>query len=67
MNIWHDIDPAEITPTDFTAVIEIPFLATAFGFTTIGLAEYGISMALAILVIPVVEIVKAIQRAVAKK
>ena len=24
MNIWHDIDPAEITPTDFTAVIEIP-------------------------------------------
>ena len=50
-----------------TAVIEIPFLATAFGFTTIGLAEYGISMALAILVIPVVEIVKAIQRAVAKK
>ena len=24
MNIWHDIDPVEITPTDFTAVIEIP-------------------------------------------
>lgn len=24
MNIWHDIDPAEVTPTDFTAVIEIP-------------------------------------------
>lgn len=24
MNIWHDIDPTEITPTDFTAVIEIP-------------------------------------------
>lgn len=24
MNIWHDIDPAQITPTDFTAVIEIP-------------------------------------------
>ena len=24
MNIWHDIDPSEITPTDFTAVIEIP-------------------------------------------
>ena len=24
MNIWHDIDPAEITSTDFTAVIEIP-------------------------------------------
>ena len=50
-----------------TAVIEIPFLATAFGFTTIGVSEYGVSMALAILVIPVVEIVKVIQRAVAKK
>ena len=24
MNIWHDIDPSEITPDEFTAVIEIP-------------------------------------------
>ena len=24
MNIWHDIDPSVITPTDFNAVIEIP-------------------------------------------
>lgn len=24
MNIWHDFDPAEITPTDFTAIVEIP-------------------------------------------
>ncbi len=24
MNIWHDIDPREITPEEFTAVIEIP-------------------------------------------
>ncbi len=24
MNIWHDMDPSVITPTDFTAVIEIP-------------------------------------------
>ncbi len=47
-----------------TLVIEVPFLATAFGFTTIGLVEYGIAMALAILVIPVVEIVKLIQRAI---
>ena len=50
-----------------TAVLEIPFLANAFGFTPIGLTEYGIAMALAILVIPVVEIVKLIQRATAKK
>ena len=24
MNIWHDMDPTQITPTDFNAVIEIP-------------------------------------------
>ena len=24
MNIWHDMDPAAIQPTDFNAVIEIP-------------------------------------------
>ena len=50
-----------------TAVLEVPFLANAFGFTPIGLTEYGIAIALAILVIPVVEIVKLIQRATAKK
>jgi len=50
-----------------TALLEIPFLANAFGFTPIGLEEYGIAMGLAILVIPVVEIVKLIQRAIAKK
>lgn len=49
-----------------TAVLEIPFLAKAFGFTPIGLTEYGIAMALAVLVIPVVEIVKLIQRTVAE-
>ena len=47
-----------------TAVIEIPFIANAFGFTPIGWDEYGIAMGLAILVIPVVEIVKLIQRAI---
>ena len=45
-----------------TLVIEVPFIANAFGFTPIGLAEYGIAMGLAFLVIPVVEIVKLIQR-----
>jgi Ca2+-transporting ATPase len=50
-----------------TAVLEIPFLANAFGFTSIGWTEYGIAIALAILVIPVVEIVKLIQRATAKR
>ena len=49
-----------------TLVIEVPFIANAFGFTPIGLTEYGISIGLAILVIPVVELVKLIQRAAAK-
>ena len=49
-----------------TLVIEVPFIASAFGFTPIGLTEYGISLVLAILVVPVVEIVKLIQRALAK-
>ena len=49
-----------------TLVIEVPFIANAFGFTPIGLMEYGIAIALAILVIPVVETVKLLQRAIAK-
>ena len=49
-----------------TAVLEIPFLANAFGFTPIGLTEYAIAMALAILVIPVVETVKLFQRKAAR-
>ena len=49
-----------------TAVIEIPFLADAFNLATLDLEEYGIAMALAISIIPIVEIVKLIQRLVAK-
>ena len=49
-----------------TAVLEIPFLYKAFGFTHIGWGEYGIAMALAITVIPIVELVKLIQRAIKK-
>lgn len=50
-----------------TLVIEVPFLANAFGFTPISIKEYAISMALAFSVIPIVEIVKAFQRRVAKR
>ena len=45
-----------------TAVIEIPFLANAFELVSIGLKEYAISIGLAILIIPIVEIVKLFQR-----
>ncbi len=50
-----------------TAVIEIPFLAKAFSFTHLDIKAYAISIGLAFLIIPIVEIIKAIQRAVAKK
>ena len=50
-----------------TLVIEVPFLADAFGFTTIGWLEYGIAMGLAVMVIPVVEFVKLLQRAFSDK
>ena len=50
-----------------TMVIEIPALAALFEFTTIDMKEYGIAMGLAILIIPVVEIVKVFQRAAARR
>ena len=50
-----------------TAVIEIPALANAFKFTPIGLKEYAIALGLSVAVIPIVEIVKLIERAVSKK
>lgn len=49
------------------AVIYVPFLKDAFGFTSISLQEYAVSMGIAFSIIPIVEIVKAIQRAAAKK
>lgn len=45
-----------------TCLIEVPFLADAFGFTPISYAEYGISLLLAISIIPLVELIKYIQR-----
>ncbi len=45
-----------------TAVIYIPFLAEAFGFAHISLAEYGVALAMAFSVIPIVELVKLVRR-----
>ena len=50
-----------------TLLLEVPFLANAFGFMPIGVTEYAIAMGLAVLVIPVVETVKFFQRKSAKK
>ena len=49
-----------------TAVCEIPLLAKAFDFTSVGLKEYAISIALGFAVIPVVELVKLIQRKISR-
>ena len=45
-----------------TLLLEVPFLANAFRFTPIGWSEYGIALVLAFLVIPIVELVKLVQR-----
>ena len=50
-----------------TLVIEVPFLAAAFDFTPISLLEYAIALGLAVLIIPIMEGVKAIQRAMGDK
>lgn len=49
-----------------TLVLEVPFIANAFGFTPISLPEYLVALGLSVIVIPVVEIVKFIQRSLAK-
>ena len=45
-----------------TAVIYVPFLSAAFGFEHISLIEYLVSIALAITIIPIVELQKLLQR-----
>ncbi len=45
-----------------TVVLEVPFVANAFGFTPISLPEYLIALLLSVLVIPIVEVVKLVQR-----
>ena len=50
-----------------TAVIYIPGLNDAFGFEHIDVKEYAVAMALAVSIIPLVEIVKAFQRLAAKR
>ena len=50
-----------------TIVIYVPFLANAFDFQPIDLMEYAVALALAFAIIPLVEIVKAIERAVDKR
>ena len=50
-----------------TLVIYVPFLANAFDFAAISALEYLISILLAFMVIPIVELVKLIQRSTEKR
>ena len=50
-----------------TVVIEVPFLANAFDLVSIGWEEYAIALGLSVLIIPIVEIIKLIQRISHKK
>ena len=49
-----------------TAVIYVPFLSAAFGFEHISLTEYAVALALAFCILPIMELVKLIQRHVEK-
>lgn len=59
---WYLVGAMVLSLVLSTVVIYIPFLAEAFDFAHISLTEYAISLALAVCVIPIVEIVKAVQR-----
>ena len=50
-----------------TIVIYVPFLAHAFEFEQISLREYGIALFMAACIIPIVEVVKLIQRIISKR
>ena len=56
---------AVLTLIATTLVCEVPALAAAFGFTAVSLAEYIVAIGLGVLVIPIVEIVKLVQRKLA--
>ncbi len=53
--------------TMVTLVLEVPAVAALFGFTPVSWPEYGIALALAFCVIPIVELVKLIQRSSSMK
>ena len=64
---WFLVGAAVVSLIATTVVCEIPFLAAAFGFASVGFTEYAIAIGLGACVIPVVELVKLVQRAAARK
>lgn len=48
-------------------VIEVPFLADMFDFAELGIRDYAIAMGLAAIIVPIMELYKAIMRAIGSK
>ncbi len=48
-------------------VCEVEFLANAFGFASVDLAEFAVAIGIGFLVVPIVELVKLVQRKLAAK
>ena len=61
---WFLVGAAAASLIATTVVCEIPLLSEAFGFTAVGFAEYAVAIGLSACVIPIVEMVKLIQRAI---
>jgi Ca2+-transporting ATPase len=59
---WYLLGAMVLSLILSTIVIYVPFLKEAFNFAAINAAEYFTSLGLAFLVIPIVEIVKFVQR-----
>lgn len=59
---WYLIGAMVLSLILSTVVIYVPFLKDAFDFAAIDAREYFTALALAVLVIPIVEIIKLIQR-----
>ena len=51
-----------ILPALTALILEVPVISALFGFTLVSPLEYLIAVSLAFLVIPIVELVKLIQR-----
>lgn len=64
---WYLVGAMALSLVLSTAVIYVPFLRAAFDFADISFKEYITALVLSFMVIPIVEIIKAIQRAVAKR
>ena len=63
---WYLVGAMVLSLVLSTAVIYIPFLSKAFDFAPIDAREYFTALLLAFMVVPIVEIIKLIQRKINK-